>query len=258
ERPHRPTSRAARARRAGVRPRAEAVVADDRRAGARGVLVHRRLRAVARRPHPRARRRRVRGVHRAGADRDGDGAGGVLQQLLVGLPGALGSLHQRRAVGADAPLGGQPRAGVRRHRARAGDRGVAARARPRRDRRAGAPPVRARARAGDPARAVRVAGRGRRRVRRDVGPARLRQQHRDPAAELPRRRLLLRRRAALAVAGDQPRQPDLLSHQRRALRISRDKRRAGGYSSRGDGGTGARLRRVERDDVPLRPSAEGV
>ena len=58
---------------------------------------------------------------------------------------------------------------------------------------------------------------------RDVGPGGLRQQHRHPAAELPRRGLLLGRPAAVAVAGDLAPQPDLLPHERRALRLPRDR-----------------------------------
>ena len=55
-----------------------------------------------------------------------------------------------------------------------------------------------------------VLRRRRRHLREVLGPRRLRDEHRDPAADLPGRRLLLGRPAALALARDLPRQPDLL------------------------------------------------
>ena len=48
-------------------------------------------------------------VHRPRADRDGDGAGGVLEQLLDDPPGPQRPLHQRRARLADAPVADEPR-----------------------------------------------------------------------------------------------------------------------------------------------------
>ena len=53
----------------------------------------------------------------------------------------------------------------------------------------------------------------------------VRDEHRHPAADLPRRRLLLGRPPARAVARDQPRQPDLLPAQRGALRLPGHERR---------------------------------
>ena len=80
------------------------------------------------RPDQAGRRRRLRGLHRARADHDGDGPGGVRQQRLVDLPGPLRPLHQRRAVRSDAPLADDARLHRRRRRAGARDRRVAARA----------------------------------------------------------------------------------------------------------------------------------
>ena len=85
--------------------------------------------------------------HRPGPGRDGDGAGRVREQLRERLPGALRPLHQRRARGADARLGGQPRPQPRRRGARAADRRRAAGDRAAAHRRAGARAARARRRA---------------------------------------------------------------------------------------------------------------
>ena len=59
----------------------------------------------------------------------------------------------------------------------------------------------------------------------ELGPHRLRQQPRDPAADVPRRRLLLGRPPALAVGGDLAPQPDLLPDPGGALRLPRHERR---------------------------------
>ncbi len=85
--------------------RLEAVDADGARAGGLLDAVHPGVRPVARRPNQAGRRRGLRGLHRARADRDGDGAGGLREQRLDDLPGALRPLHQRRPLGARCTRG---------------------------------------------------------------------------------------------------------------------------------------------------------
>ena len=101
-------------------------------------------------------------------------------------------------------------------------------------RRARAPAARARRSRCAGARALLVVRRDRRHLRQLLGPHGVRDQHRHPAADLPRRRLLLGRPPARAVARDQPRQPDLLPAQRGALRLPGHERRERRARARGD------------------------
>ena len=73
--------------------------------------------------------------------------------------------------------------------------------------------------------AVRLARAGGGHLRRGVGPHHVHPEHRDPAADVRRRRLLLGRRAALPVGGAVALQPDLLPRERRALRLPGRERR---------------------------------
>ena len=78
---------------------------------------------------------------------------------------------------------------------------------------------------------------------------------------LPRRRLLLRRRARLAVAGDQPPQPDLLPRAGGPLRLPRDERRERRAGARRDGGARGGRRSLElvalRDRAPSQAVRRG-
>src|SRR6185503_2474833 len=138
------------------------------------------------------------------------------------------------------------------HRRRAPALRPADRRRP--DPRAGRPPAGARARAG----AVLVLRRDRRDLRQQLGPHGVRDEHRDPAAHVPRRRLLLGRRAALAVARAQPPEPDLLPAERRALRLPRDERRQRRAVARGHGSARRGRRSLERVAVSDGAPAEAV
>ena len=81
--------------------------------------------------------------------------------------------------------------------------------------------------------AVRGARHRRRHLRADLRPPQLHQQHPDPAADVPRRRLLLDRDPALTVAGALPREPDLLHGRRDPLRVPGHQRRRASASPSG-------------------------
>ena len=82
-------------------------------------------------------------------------------------------------------------------------------------------------------------------LRRDVGPHHVHPEHRDPAADVRRRRLLLGRRPALALGGAVALQPDLLPRERGALRLPRRERRVDlALARRGRGAGHPRLRVV--------------
>src|SRR5919197_310226 len=262
-RARRPPPRTDRPQRARVAPRAEAVDADGRRADPELVPLHPRLRALTRRPHQAHRRHRLRRVHRARPHRHGDDPGHLRQQLGVGVPGALRPLPQRRARRAHAPVGDQPRAVDRRRGPGAADRRRAAGLRAGGGRRPDPPPDRAGGGRRPGPRAVLVVRRDRGDLRALVGPHGVRDEHRDPPAELPGRRLLLGRHAPVAVARDQPRQPDLLPAQRGALRLPGDQRRQRRAVARGDRCAGRRGRGVElmavSDQAPAQsPSAHSA
>ena len=65
-------------------------------------------------------------LHRARPDHDGDGPGGLRQQRLVDLPGALRPLRERRPLGADAAVADDARLQRRRRLPRARHRRLAA------------------------------------------------------------------------------------------------------------------------------------
>ena len=204
---------------------------DGRRAAAGDLPLHLGLRRRAGLAHRQAPRLRLRRVHRARPDHDGLGDQRVLQQRLVDPPAEVPARDRRPALlagvadrAAAGLLAGRPAA-----RRPGGDadlrRRVLARRHPDR---APAGPVPGAAARRLLLRAARRAGRrARRAVRRrlllpDVHP---------PAADLPRRRLLLGHAAAPAVRDadevrprllhDRPgplRVPGLLGHQRRARR----------------------------------------
>ena len=88
--------------------------------------------------------------------------------------------------------------------------------------------------------------RRRRHLRGVLGPVGVRDEPRDPAGLVPRRRLLLRRPPAVAVAGDLPRQPALLPDRRRAPRLPGHERRAGRDLARRRRRAGGGVRRVEQ------------
>ena len=223
------------ARRARDRPRlalpprdaARLQALDSDGAGAGGLVaaLHPGVRAVARRAHQAGGRRGLRGVHRARADHHGHGPGGLRQQRLHDLPGPLRPLHQRRPVRAHAPLADDARVHGGRHLPRARHRRLAARAVGAPRGRAGGTAVRPDRRRGPRPGPVRVARPGGGHLRRDLGPHHLHRQHRDPAAGLRGRRLLLRGRAARPLARAVAREPGLLPRERRALRLPRPVRR---------------------------------
>ncbi|CAA9523406.1 MAG: permease, partial [uncultured Solirubrobacteraceae bacterium] len=240
------------------RARDEAVDADRGRARALECALHHRLRALARRADPGDRRGAVRPVHRPRADRDGDGAGRLREQLRERLPGPLRPLPQRRARRAHARVAGQPRPLARRRGAGAADRRRAAGDRRAADRRAGPRAARAPRRGGADARAVLLAGRGRRDLRRVVGPHGVHHEPRDPPAVLPRGRLLLDRLAPLAVAGDLPREPGLLPDRRHPPRVPGVQRRIRLAVPRGHRGARRRVRRVEHMAVRHGPPPQAL
>ena len=119
-----------------VPPRDPPVDADDPRPGRLLGALHPRLRPLARQPDQRDQRVRIRRLHRPRADRDGDGPGGVLEQLLEPAAGAQRPLHQRRPRLADAAVADEPRLHARRRLPLVRDRPVARRHRAAADRRA--------------------------------------------------------------------------------------------------------------------------
>ena len=194
--------------------------APDARGAAAGDLpLHLRLRRGARLAHRPPARDRLRRLHHPRADHDGLGDERLHQQLVLDPAAEVPARDRRAAVlprlSARAPAGLHarrlPARDDRRHahlhrrlhpRGRAG--GARARARTR---------ARARGRVLRPARGADRRPRGavrRRLLRPDVRPA---------AADLPRRRLLLRRAAAGAVPDADPVQPRLLHDRPRPVRV---------------------------------------
>ena len=95
-------------------------------------------------------------------------------------------------------------------------------------------------------------------LRRGLGPHHVHPEHRDPAADVRGRRLLLGRRAALPVGGAVPLQPDLLPRERRALRLpGRERRLDLALARRGRGAGRSRLR-VVPVAVQHRQALEGL
>ncbi|CAA9510003.1 MAG: Efflux ABC transporter, permease protein, partial [uncultured Solirubrobacteraceae bacterium] len=246
------------ARRARGAARAQAVDADDRRADRLELLVHRRLRTRAQRAHLARARRGLRPVHRPRPDDHGDGPGRLREQLHEPVPGPQRPLPQRHPLRSAAFLGGARRPDARRRGARRADR--------RRGLRACGPGGRHRCRAAARAArggrlragAVRRARRRRRDLRPDVRPCGLRQHARDPAADVPRRGLLLRRRAAGPVARRVACQSDLLPRAGGALRLPRPERRQPRARAHDHGAARGGRRRLERLAVQHGPPAEGL